>query len=247
MEKLIEEMHKSVLYWIRAAYRKRPPAIYHLSEKIAADASPTVHVDEYLRALDRQWQGRFNVFAPRFAGQLASQIAQRSNSHTLAILKQHGLEPAAFRNTRPWNDLMRATISENVELIKSIPEKYLSDVKVTVMRAMQRGIKLPQLEQELQHRYGVTYRRAKLIARDQVNKTTAMMSRARLMEIGVREAIWVHNGAVQHPRHSHLKAGRDQVRFRLDQGWFDPEVQRYVLPGELISCRCVARPILPIG
>lgn len=244
LENLIEEMHRSVIYWVRAAFRRRPSEAHRLNRRVAHDESPASELDSYLRQLETRWQRRFNLLAPRIAGNIITKIAGSSDAQLLRTLRAFGFAKR-FRATRPWNDVVRAAISENVELIKSIPERYLSDVKVSVMRAMQRGVDVDGLTAEIENKFHVTYRRAAMIARDQTNKTTAMSARTRLLEVGVREAIWVHNGAVKHPRHSHLKAGKDQVRFRLDQGWYDPEVTRYIMPGELINCKCVARPVLP--
>jgi len=100
------------------------------------------------------------------------------------------------------------------------------------------------LADTLRKQFAVSRKRAALIARDQNNKITASLTRARYLEIGVQEAIWVHSHAGKEPRPTHLKAGRDRVRFRVDDGWYDPAVKRHILPGEEINCRCTMMPIL---
>ena len=54
----------------------------------------------------------------------------------------------------------------------------------------------------------------------------------------------MHSGGGKHPRPTHLKAGREQKRYDVTKGWFDPEVDKFILPGELPNCRCVSRAVV---
>jgi SPP1 gp7 family putative phage head morphogenesis protein len=197
-----------------------------------------------MRKLRQRWLRRFNQLAKDLASYFATEVAKRTDAQLLAALRRGGFT-VKFVNTRATNDVIRSVIAENVSLIKSIPEQHLGAVEGIVLRSVQRGGDLASLVKDLQERHQVTRRRAELIARDQTNKATAMLQRTRQLELGIREAIWVHSGGGRHPRASHVRAGRDRVRFDLKTGWYDPEEQRYVLPGELINCRCVARPVVP--
>lgn len=112
------------------------------------------------------------------------------------------------------------------------------------MRGVQTGRDLAQITTDLQEQHGVTRRRAAFIARDQSNKATASLTRARQIEAGLTEAIWVHSGGGKEPRPSHLKAGRDKARYDIREGWYDPHEGKHILPGELINCRCVSRAVV---
>jgi uncharacterized protein with gpF-like domain len=171
-------------------------------------------------------------------------MAQRTDAALRAILKKGGFA-VKFRMTRAMNDVLRATIAEQVGLIRSIPEQYLAQVQGSVMRSVQAGRDLGTLAKELQAHYGVIKRRAAFIARDQNNKSTAMMTRVRQTELGIKRAEWRHSGGGKTPRPSHVKASRDRIQYDVDRGWFDPDEGRYIFPGELINCRCVARSIIP--
>jgi uncharacterized protein with gpF-like domain len=113
-----------------------------------------------------------------------------------------------------------------------------------VMRSVQTGRDLGRLAKDLQKQFGVTKRRAALIARDQNNKATASMTRVRQVQLGITEAIWVHSGAGKHPRPTHVKAGRDSVRYDVSKGWFDPDAKQWIWPGILVNCRCVSKPVI---
>ena len=102
--------------------------------------------------------------------------------------------------TTPMNNALQATITENVGLIRSIPERYFTEVEGLVMRSVARGRDLSYLTDELQKRYGITRRRAALIARDQNNKATSVMQAARQKSLGITQGIWRHSHAGKEPR-----------------------------------------------
>ncbi|ELV4297825.1 phage head morphogenesis protein, partial [Salmonella enterica] len=83
-------------------------------------------------------------------------------------------------------------------------------------------------------RYGITRRRAALIARDQNNKATSVMQSARQRSVGITEGIWRHSRAGKTWRPSHVKA--NGKRFDLRKGMFLDG--KWVLPGEEINCKC---------
>lgn len=244
---LVDEMAKSVSYWVLAQYRSNEPEIAQLDPAdglLAQDASPTAELADTLRELSSRWQSRFDEAAKELAAYFSKAAADRSDRQLRAILRKGGFS-VKFRMTRSMNDVLRATIGEQVGLIRSIPQKYLTDVQGAVMRSVQTGRDLGSLSKELQKSYGVTRRRAGFIARDQNNKSSAAFNRVRQIELGITEAEWRHSGAGKHPRPTHVKAGRDRARYKVSEGWFDPEAQKYILPGELPNCRCVSRSVIP--
>lgn len=238
---LIDEMHRSIAYWLIAAYRRNEPEMRRL---FAMDQGPVVDLLDVLAQLAKRWQARFEEAAAELADYFATQVAQRSDYALRQILRRGGWS-VKFTKTRAVDNILRSVVEENVSLIRSIPQQYLSQVEQLVMRSVQAGRDLEQLNTDLRQQHGVARRRAELIARDQNNKATAVIQRTRQAELGIEEAIWVHSGGGREPRPTHVKAGRDRVRYRIDEGWFDPAVGRNIWPGELINCRCVARPVVP--
>lgn len=232
-------MHRSIIYWVSVAYRKNEPYVAGM----AADELPARALAATLRRLQRFWSKKFNDMAQQMATYFAQSVTKRSDGALQSILRRGGMS-VRFQMTRPVSDVLQATVQENVGLIKSIPAQHLQKVQGAVMRSVQTGRDLATLTEELQDQFGVTRRRAELIARDQNNKATGAIQRVRQIELGITEAIWVHSGGGRHPRPSHVKAGRDKVKYNVAEGWFDPHEKRYVLPGELINCRCVSRPVV---
>jgi uncharacterized protein with gpF-like domain len=240
LQALIDEMNRSALYWIKAAYRKSPP---ELAEILAEDASPAATLRGAVRRLGRQWQRRFNEASVELAAYFAKEASQRSDQALARILRKAGLS-VNFRMTAAMNDVLQATVNANVSLIRSIPQEHFTAIEGMVQRSVQTGRDLATLTKDLEAHFGVTRRRAELIARDQNNKATGSLQRVRQVELGIEEAIWVHSSGGKTPRPSHVRAGRDRVRYRITEGWLDPAIGKFILPGELVNCRCVSRPVI---
>lgn len=242
IDRLVGDMHASLLYWLTAAYRAKPPEM--AADDVFVDMSSGMAMRAAMRKLARRWQRNFDKAAPELAKWFSQAAADRSDRQLMAILKRGGFT-VSFKMTAAANDVMQATIGEQVGLIKSIAEQHLSQVEGLVMRSVSLGRDLGTLADEIEARYGVTKRRAALIARDQNNKATATMQRVRQLGLGIKQAQWCHSHAGAHPRPSHVKAAADKVVYDVEKGWYDPDEGQYIWPGTLINCRCFSRPILP--
>lgn len=239
VDALVKEMSNSIEYWVIAAYRANPP---RMEVAVAQDALPSFELGKRIRELSKRWIKKFDDMAEKIATSFAESGRKATDNSFQQSLKEAGFA-VNFKVTPVMRDAINATIQENVSLIKSIPQQYLTDVEGIVMRGFTKGRDIKSISDDLQARYGVTKRRAALIARDQSNKLTATVTQARRIELGLLEAEWVHSGGGKEPRKSHVKAGKDHLRFDVRKGaLIDGE---YILPGELINCRCSSKTILP--
>lgn len=237
LDKLIADMSHSVRYWVEAAYKANPPAI-----ELAMDALPSQILARRIKELSKRWIGRFNEMSEKIAERFVTSGKKATDGSMMAAFRDAGWT-VQFKPTRYMQDAVNATIHENVSLIRSIPSQYFLEVEGIVMRGFIRGYDLKSITDDLEKRYGITRRRAALIARDQSSKLRATTEQARRVELGLYEAIWVHSGAGKEPRPSHVKAGKDKLVFDVRQGaLIDGE---HILPGEKISCRCTSKTILP--
>jgi len=253
--RLIAEMHESVLYWLSASYKANEPVI-------AQDELPAEALRRAVQQLSRRWQKQFDEAAPKLAKYFAKAANQRSARQLQRILAEAGFS-VEFKMTRAMQDVMKASVNEQVSLIRSIPQKYFADVQGAVMRSVSAGRDLESLVKEIgpkvdlkrinqgrkpgeaQKSYAArTARRAAFIARDQNNKMTAVFTRVRQQEAGISRAIWVHSGGGKEPRPSHVAAGRRKQEYDVTEGWYDPDVEKHIFPGELPNCRCVSRAVI---
>jgi SPP1 gp7 family putative phage head morphogenesis protein len=237
LDAAIAEMHRSLVWFLRSAYKRQEPEV---SNFLAQDASPARYLNAVMRRLARRWQRKFDKLAPELAAFFAQKAEQRSTTALQSAMRKAGWT-VKFTMSPAANDALQAVIGENVGLIKSIAQEHLSEVQGSLMRSVSRGGDLGAMVKELEARYAITRRRASLIARDQNNKANAVITRVRQLEVGITEAIWMHSHAGKHPRPSHVAA--DGKRYDIAKGCLiDGE---WILPGQLINCRCTCRPVLP--
>ncbi|CAI9399209.1 hypothetical protein CCAJJPOJ_00172 [Lelliottia sp. T2.26D-8] len=214
--------------------------------KLAMDANPVQLVKRALDALARKWVDRFINKASPISDDLVKKTESAVDRGLLASARKDSLT-INIQWTPAMTEKVDAIIAENVSLIRSIPEKYFTEVEGMVYRAVAKGGDRKQLaddiEREFGKRNGITRRRAEFIARDQTRKATSALSSARQQAAGITEGEWVHSGGGHAPRKSHVKAGKERKRFKLSEGCLiDGE---YVMPGQLPNCGCTWKPVLP--
>ncbi len=236
LDALIEEMNTSILHWLQAAYRQNEPAT------LAQDQSAADVLNEVMKRLARRWLRRFDVEAPKIAAAFTYGATAAAQASMKAGLKKAGFT-VEFRPTKGQIDAVKAVLAENVGLIRSIPQEYLTQVQGILMRSVSAGRDLQVMASEIKAQYGVTKRRAALIARDQNNKATAVIIKTRQQELGITQAEWRHSNGGRVPRPSHVKAGRERLVYNVAEGALIDG--KRIWPGTEINCRCVARSIIP--
>ena len=122
----------------------------------------------------------------------------------------------------------------NINLIQSVRTQYLDRVKTIVTNGAAQGLTGKALAAQVQHAAGVTYKRAKLIARDQTAKYNGALEEAQQTELGIKKYRWSTSGD-ERVRPSHV--ANDGKVF----SWSKPPETGH--PGQDIQCRCVAIPI----
>lgn len=139
-------------------------------------------------------------------------------------------------------EAIKVSIAENISLIKNIPEQYMTQVTGDVMRAITTNANLQDIQESLIKRGGVTERRAKNIAEDQVRKASNVINAERMKAIGVKKFEWIHSGGGQKPRELHVEMDGNIYSFD-DLPVIDEKSGRRGLPGQEPGCRCTMRPI----
>ncbi len=238
---LIDEMGASILYWLQAQYKKKPPATL-----AAMDSTPSKAMLKKFRQLAKQWEDRFNDAAPKIAEAYLKGSFKATDSAMRRALKKAGLS-VKFKMDAAMRDAFDASLAENVGLIKSIPQRYLQQVEGVVARSYASGRDLATMVAELQKLYPKAQKRAVLIARDQSNKANSVVENARRQEIGITQAVWLHSGGGKHPRKNHIAANGTTYEIRKGCPIKNEQtgVLEWIFPGQKINCRCVSRSVLP--
>ncbi len=224
--RLVQAMQHSIDYWITSTYRENRPLIAQDDRSAPANV-----LQAEMTRIAKQWQAQFDAGAELLGEWFAQKTKSYGDGTLRQILKDAGFA-VEFKMTAPMRDAYAAVINEQVGLIKSIASQHLTDVQGLVMRSVQQGRNLGDLATELTKRYGITKRRAALIARDQNNKATAVFTRVRHQELGITQAAWRHSHAGKHPRPSHVKA--DGKHYDVEKGMYIDG--KWIWPGTEINC-----------
>lgn len=245
MMALVNQMAEQTVREIKKLFSTSTAEKHFEREMTAQDADISSQARILVNDITRRFQQLFNKKSKGLAEQMVSETDKASASAVQGSLKQMsgGLTIKASAITEPMKTIMKATIAENVKLIRSIPERYFIDVQGAVMRSITTGNGLQDLVPELQKFKGVTQRRARTIARDQTHKAYSNLNFERMANAGVKKFEWIHSNAGLEPRQLHQEL--DGKVFRMDDlPVIDARTGERGIPGQLINCRCIMRPVI---
>lgn len=204
------------------------------------------------RILANKLKAKFeSLFARKAAGIAEKMVASTAQSSKTALhtsLKElsGGLSLKTDIFSGSLKTILKATVAANVDLIKSIPAQFLTDIQGVVFRAIQTGDGLADIVPKLREYEGVTLRRARNIALDQTRKAYNAINRERMVAVGIKKFEWIHSGAGQHPRELHMEMDGEIYSFD-NLPIIDEKTGERGIPGQAINCRCTMRPIVDFG
>jgi uncharacterized protein with gpF-like domain len=231
-------MHKALVREIEATWKRREPE----TVLTAMDDIPAKALQQAMAKVGKRLGRKFDALADSLAEHFSTQVRARCD-RTLADMLRKGGFSVQFKMTPGMRDAFAAVRAENVGLIKSIASQHLAKVEMLVNQSVSQGRDLGTLTKALEKSYGLTRKRAGLIARDQNNKATAVMLRTRHVELGITQAKWLHSAGGKHPREAHRSFSGKVYDIREGHDFGDGDGP--VWPGTAINCRCVAVPVIP--
>lgn len=239
LESLIRRMTDETEAQIKRLFDTGMAEEYFAEDGHARDES----ISSQSRILTNRLMRRFNLLFSARSKPIAEQFANQSDKASSASVHMNlkelsgGLSLSTAGSDPVLNEILTATVAENVGLIKSISQKYLTEVQGAVMRAVSSGGGLQDLVPYLEKHKGITYRRARFIALDQTRKAMTNMSAQRMERVGLQEFLWLHTGGSDHPRELHVRMSGQIYRFD-DPPIIDEKTGERGLPGKLPGCRC---------
>ena len=141
-----------------------------------------------------------------------------------------------FQNDARLERIMEQRISENVDLIKTLPERHFDEIEGLVKQAVNEGWSTERLRDAIPRQGATAEFKAERIARDQAGDLSGDITQQRFSDAGVQTFVW---DAVldSRTREGHRQAnGR---KFTWDEG-APPSMSETGFPGKDIQCRCVA-------
>lgn len=154
-----------------------------------------------LAAILRRIRERYE--SPQFRA-LTDVIARRFvNAVDMRVTKSMGMD--VYGNNEALQTVIEASIYDNVRLIKTIPEQYLSQVESIVVTNARAGVRSSAIASQLTQQFGVTSRRAKFIARDQTAKVNSAVAQKRIVAAGYEYFEWrTSRDALVRDRHTQI-------------------------------------------
>lgn len=224
------------------------PSIRSLAPEYVQDAArPTVDawsdvILALITELKRRWSSEW---VTRGADRIASEFVQSSLKKSERDMKKSaGID--VFSGSPMMRDYLKASAQQNVQLIQSIPAKYLEEVETLVIANMRSGMRPGFIVTALQEQFGVTQRRAKMIARDQTGKIQGELAEKQQRNAGFDYFQWLDSDDRRvRTRHREIA---DKVTA------YGPGVYRWdnlplsdkglpIKPGSDYQCRCTSRPV----
>lgn len=241
LRKMIVAMVKDVKKNVGDDYKRR----YDWSD-------PVEEMKRRMSVIMDKWQTNYNLISNPMATQFVGEINQNVDSQLKNNIKKidQGVAQQFYvkfsESSKKALIAQKAAIQQNINLIRSIPQKYHTDIETAVMEAMQAGADYRYLERELIRIGGVSERRAKLIARDQLFKATEAIDREKRINLGIKKSIWHHSKGDKEPRKYHLLA--DGQEYETEEGCPIKDektgVVEYIHPKQKINCTCYSTSVL---
>lgn len=212
-------------------------------EFFAQDASIALQARQMLNLLTAKFDRLYSRHAEILSRRMLRQVDDQSKSVLMQSFKKMSAEVTLSVKDMP-RDLFEATIANNVTLIKSIPERYLTDVSGSVLRSIAdpNGGGIGKLTEDLQKYEGITDRKAKMIAMNETRRAYQNVNIEKSKAAGIKKAVWVHTGGTREPRKAHKDFNGQE--FFLTKGAPVGDNGEYVLPGQEINCRCTWVPVV---
>jgi SPP1 gp7 family putative phage head morphogenesis protein len=193
-----------------------------------------------------------NALLPTFSvfilSRLTSNVGRRVasfNKNQLVNQFKSKLGVIPFLNDPFLQAQLDTFITQNVDLITSIPTQFLSKAKQNILLATQKGGTKAELEVELQKVISKEVKnvknRAKLIARDQINKFNGTLTMLRQQSLGVEKYTW---STARDERVRARHAALNGKVFSWKKAPVSGTSGERLHPGQPINCRCVAIPVL---
>lgn len=218
------------------------PLLRQLEPEYTADADWFGLITNMLQTLIDKWS------SPQFRGlanQLANQFVRTADDVNEKKTKnQFGVD--IYSTDPQMTQVLESAIYDNTKLISTIPAQYLSQVESIVMTNIRAGNRSTGIVKSLQQQYGVTQRRAKMIARDQTAKVNGDLNKKRQQIAGFDYFQWVTSGDERvRDRHEDIAEKVTEYGKGIYR-WDNPPLSDKgvpIIPGQDFQCRCTARPV----
>lgn len=222
IDKLVKAMSASVMYWVLADYGGR--TAWQMANAI--------------RKRIKQWDRIFGEQSEKLALWFVKSVKKQTETGMQLAFKNVGYK---MKHDTP-EEVIKAITYANIELIKSIPEKYFIGIKEIALLSLMYGWSKEKLKSEIEKRDGIVLRRVKNIASDQTHKTTELVKRGLCQSNNIWLGKWKYTWRSEHPRENHIQM--DGLIFDIRTGALTPDGSELIFPAQKINCKCDFVPLI---
>lgn len=176
------------------------------------------------------------IYQTEKLGRWVTKVGEWHGRKTIdGIRSATGAEVAPFIRLGDVREELERSIRQNVALISNVNADTKNRVQQIIFDGFARRKTKKQITDDLAKAMGITKRRARVIAGDQLHKLNVQLSAIRARQLGIKRYVW-HTRLDDRVRPAHR--AREGKVFR----WDKPPPDGH--PGYPIMCRCAAQSIL---
>lgn len=163
---------------------------------------------------------------------------QHTKGFMAAAKRALGIDLAAVVHDEDIAGYIETAVARNVSLITGFSDDLVKRIEQTVYENSIAGNTVATLKAKLKEQFGISDRRAALIARDQIGKFNSDLNRIRQTQAGVTIYEWM-TSRDERVRERHRKLDGKEYKWGEATG-----AEEGLPPGQPIRCRCVARGVV---
>jgi len=225
--------------WNRAIREKIIPAytLDPLPSRLTTDADG-MQLQWLVDQVDQQINSRI-LYQTEKLGRWVTRVGTYHTEQTISSVKSAtGVDVKPYMVLGDVREILENNIAVNVDLLKNLEADVKKRVEMVLFDAIAMRRNQKYVVKALREAMGISYRRARVIARDQTHKMNSLLTRLRNEQIGIEAYIWQ---TMRDDRVRRLHQERQGKVFR----WSDPPSDGH--PGYPINCRCHAMAVLDYG
>lgn len=240
-----EVMYRDKLFLIIDATKKALRKEIGLFQELNPDADELAVYKFVDNLLEKKKRVSLGEIAENYALNMLNLV---NNSVKKELNKDFGIDVTKILNTGNIKEEFEKALVQNVSLIKSLNEDYVSNIQDKIRNAFIGGERHETLTQIIIEETGFAKNRARIIARDQTSKLSADFKRVRAAMLGFDYYIWSGcDDGRERPSHKAMNDKfckfTDPTVYSEDEGktWKKRTKEMVKLnPGQDICCRCSA-------
>ena len=237
LQKVTKEINNSVSWW----------ALANINKNLDKNTPKQLTIE--FNKLLKEWQGKINKSAVNIARRLQRQLKGYVDINLQAQLENTPLKDSAKSALAITPPLVKSALTTsyeaNIALIKSIPNDIISRYKQGFLQGIANFDREALLKLARQYE-GISYKRAKLIARDQVAKGISNYQNARAQELGFKYYMWItsNDERVSKGEGGHIYLNNRIYAYDNPTAIID-SYKNKGHPSVRVNCRCSAISVMP--